>query len=145
VTDQIEERRLSTADLAGTRQADNGDTAERAAVSQGGLDQHPKPAGTAAPSNGEDGRPTPLLVAAEAEDMRSRWSSIQIGFVDDPRHSVEMADSLVAEMMQRLAQVFATQHSQLEGQWSRGQDVSTEDLRVALRHYRSFFDRLLSF
>jgi len=144
VTDKIEERRLSTADLAGTRQADNGDTAEMAAMKSRGADTQPAPAGSM-PGNGQDSRPAPLLAAHEAEDMRSRWSAIQIGFVDDPRHSVEMADSLVAEMMQRLAQVFATQHSQLEGQWSRGQDVSTEDLRVALRHYRSFFDRLLSF
>jgi len=144
VTDKIEERRLSTADLAGTRQADNVDTAEMAAMKNRGADTQPAPAGSM-PGNGQDSRPAPLLAAHEAEDMRSRWSAIQIGFVDDPRHSVEMADSLVAEMMQRLAQVFATQHSQLEGQWSRGQDVSTEYLRVALRHYRSFFDRLLSF
>jgi hypothetical protein len=92
----------------------------------------------------EDARPMPLLASAESENMRTRWSSIQTGFVDDPRHAVEMADSLVAEMMQRLAQLFANQRGQLESQWSTGQDVSTEELRLALRQYRSFFDRLLT-
>ena len=96
------------------------------------------------PSAGPDARPAPLLPSSEADDMRERWNAVQIGFVDDPRHAAEMADSLVAEVMQRLAQVFANQRSQLEGQWSRGEDVSTEDLRQALRQYRSFFDRLLS-
>jgi hypothetical protein len=65
--------------------------------------------------------------------------------VDEPRHAVEQADSLVAEMMQHLAQLFADERSKLEAQWTRGEDVSTEDLRVALQRYRSFFDRLLSF
>jgi hypothetical protein len=69
---------------------------------------------------------------------------VQSGFVDEPRHAVEQADGLVAETIKRLAEVFAEERSQLETQWSRGEDVSTEDLRLALRRYRSFFDRLLS-
>jgi hypothetical protein len=88
--------------------------------------------------------PTSLLPADETDTFRSRWDSIQTSFVDEPRQSVEQADSLVAEVMQRLAQIFAEERASLEGQWSRGGDVSTEDLRVALRHYRSFFTRLLS-
>ena len=59
-------------------------------------------------------------------------------------HVDATADGLVAEMMQRLAKVFADERSKLEEQWSRGDDISTEDLRVALRRYRSFMDRLLS-
>jgi predicted lipid-binding transport protein (Tim44 family) len=87
---------------------------------------------------------SPLFPAGEATGFRARWSEAQTGFVDEPRHAVEQADGLVAEMMQRLAQVFADERSKLEVQWSRGDDISTEDLRVALRRYRSFFDRLLA-
>jgi hypothetical protein len=64
--------------------------------------------------------------------------------VDEPRKAVEQADALVAGAMQRLAEVFAEERFRLEGQWGRGADVSTEDLRLALRRYRSFFGRLLS-
>jgi len=87
---------------------------------------------------------TPLFPTDEAERFRSRWQEAQTGFVDEPRTAVEQADGLLAEMMQRLAQVFADERGKLEEQWSRGDDISTEDLRVALRRYRSFFDRLLS-
>ena len=69
---------------------------------------------------------------------------MQTGFVDEPRAAVEQADALVAEVMKRLADSFATERQALEQQWSRGDDVSTEELRLALRRYRSFFDRLLS-
>jgi predicted lipid-binding transport protein (Tim44 family) len=85
-----------------------------------------------------------LFPTGEADGFRSRWQDVQTGFVDEPRNAVEQADKLVAEMMQRLAQVFADERSRLEEQWSRGDDISTEDLRQALRRYRSFFDRLLS-
>ncbi len=77
-------------------------------------------------------------------DFRSRWTDIQTGFVDEPRRAVEQADALVAEVIKRLANSFAEERSKLEGQWGRGDDVSTEDLRVSLRRYRSFFDRLLN-
>jgi hypothetical protein len=87
---------------------------------------------------------SPLFPAGEATSFRARWSETQTSFVDEPRHAVEQADGLVAEMMQRLASVFADERSKLEQQWSRGDDISTEDLRVALQRYRSFFDRLLS-
>jgi hypothetical protein len=63
--------------------------------------------------------------------------------VDEPRRTVEAADKLVASVMQRLAEGFANERSSLEKQWDRGDNVSTEDLRVALQRYRSFFDRLL--
>lgn len=86
----------------------------------------------------------PLFPSDDANELRSRWDKIQAGFVDEPRKAVEEADSLVALAMKRLAETFANERSQLEGQWDRGDDVSTEDLRVALRRYRSFFGRLLS-
>ena len=87
---------------------------------------------------------TPLFETGEAESLRSRWMSIQTQFVDEPRRSVEQADELVASAMKRLAEIFANERETLEQNWDRGDDVSTEDLRVALQRYRSFFDRLLS-
>jgi len=87
--------------------------------------------------------PMPLLLESELADFRSQWSKLQIKFVDEPRRSVEEADGLVAAVMQRIADGFANERSRLERQWDRGDNVSTEDLRVALQRYRSFFDRLL--
>ena len=87
--------------------------------------------------------PMPLFSEPEMGDFRSQWSKVQTGFVDEPRRTVEDADKLVAAVMQRLAEGFANERSGLEKQWDRGDNVSTEDLRVALQRYRSFFDRLL--
>jgi hypothetical protein len=88
--------------------------------------------------------PMPLFSESEMGDFRSQWSKVQTGFVDEPRKTVEGADKLVASVMQRLAEGFANERSGLEKQWDRGDNVSTEDLRVALQRYRSFFDRLLT-
>lgn len=85
----------------------------------------------------------PLFSESEVGDFRSRWSSVQTAFVDEPRRAVEDADNLVASLMKKLAEGFANERSRLEGQWDRGDNVSTEDLRLALQRYRSFFDRLL--
>ncbi|HEY3620182.1 MAG TPA: hypothetical protein VGK96_25520 [Candidatus Sulfotelmatobacter sp.] len=87
---------------------------------------------------------TPLFPNNELQDLRNRWSAVQTAFVDEPRSAVEQADGLVASAMKRLAEVFAEERSRLEQQWDRGDNVSTEDLRVALQRYRSFFQRLLS-
>jgi hypothetical protein len=87
--------------------------------------------------------PIPLFSELEMRDLRSQWSSLQIGFVNEPRRAVKGADKLVAVVMQRLGKAFTDERSSLEQQWDRGDSVSTEDLRVTLRHYRSFFDRLL--
>ena len=86
----------------------------------------------------------PLFPANELEELRNRWSSVQTAFVDEPRRAVEQADGLVASAMKRLAEVFAEERSKLEQQWDRGDNVSTEELRIALQRYRSFFHRLLS-
>jgi len=96
-----------------------------------------------APGDGHE-QATPLFSPDEAKEFRARWDTIQAGFVDEPRGAVEQADSLVAGTMKRLAEIFADERAKLEGQWDRGDGVSTEDLRLALRRYRSFFGRLLS-
>jgi hypothetical protein len=112
---------------AGDREASAGtESAERAAIDSA-EDQH-----------------GPLLPDDQSEGFTTRWRDIQTGFVDEPRDSVAQADALVAELMQRLAAVFSEERQQLEAQWDRGDEVSTEDLRVALTRYRSFFERLLS-
>ncbi len=95
----------------------------------------------------EDERATadePLLGTKEAEEYRRTWSEIQGRFVDDPQDAVTSADALVAEVMQALAQTFSTRKQGLEGQWDQGEQVATEDLRLALQQYRSFFNRLLN-
>ncbi len=79
-----------------------------------------------------------------AQEFRQRWDQVQIGFVDDPRRAVQQADELVAHVMKSLATTFADQRSRLEAGLGREGDPDTEDLRVALRGYRSFFQRLLS-
>jgi hypothetical protein len=95
-------------------------------------------------TTGDEGLREPLLPADRTAGYRGRWDDIQSRFVDDPRSSVEQADTLVLEVVQDLQTTFGSERSSLEAQWQRGEDVQTEDLRVALRRYRSFFDRLLS-
>ena len=85
-----------------------------------------------------------LFPERDAADFRKRWTDTQTAFVDEPRSAVQKADALVADVMKRLAESFASERSTLERQWDRGDNVTTEDLRVALQRYRSFFDRLLS-
>ena len=85
-----------------------------------------------------------LFPNEELVGYRTQWEAIQTGFVDQPRAAVEQADALVSQVMNRLTDVFTRERSSLEGQWTKGDDVSTEDLRVALTRYRSFFHRLLS-
>jgi hypothetical protein len=91
-----------------------------------------------------DDRLEPLFDPAREDDLRQRWHSLQARFVDEPRETVSDADSLVAELLRDLASSFDQARAKLEGQWSSGEDVSTEDLRLALQRYRSFFERLLS-
>jgi hypothetical protein len=86
----------------------------------------------------------PLLAGGDAQGYETRWQEIQVGFVDEPREAVEKADNLVAELMRQLAETFADERRRLEEAWSAGEDVDTEDLRVALTRYRSFFHRLLA-
>ncbi len=91
----------------------------------------------------ETGDLEPLLADEETDDFRSRWEMVQAGFVDEPREAVQQADVLVGSLTERLAETFSQRRDGLEQQWGRGDEVSTEDLRQALRSYRSFFDRLL--
>lgn len=101
-------------------------------------------AGAGSGLGGGDQPPSQLLADEELQSILARWKDIQAEFVDEPRTAVQDADALVADLMQRLARMFATEREQLESRWAGGDDVSTEDLRRGLRRYRSFFERLLA-
>ena len=96
-----------------------------------------------APSDTNVGSLAALLDQDVSEHLRTRWNEIQGRFVDEPRSAVQQADALVSDVIEKITQMFAEEHSSLEGQWKQGNDVSTEDLRKALQHYRSFFNRLV--
>jgi hypothetical protein len=85
-----------------------------------------------------------LFAADDVSDLRARWAGVQAAFVDNPKECVQKADHLVSDLVEQLTAGFAQARSRLEEQWSRGQEASTEDLRMALMHYREFFDRLLT-
>lgn len=120
-----EEQKLTTADIAG-----RGSTA---VIRDGkGL------------TTSDSGVTEPLFSSSEADRYRDQWTNVQSEFVDQPREAVEQADRLIADLMQSLAAQFSDTRTGLESQWNDNDDVSTEDLRVAMTRYRSFFERLLS-
>jgi hypothetical protein len=132
---QDERRELSTADLARSAEANERAVAERreAAARRATSVTDPNPNERAV-----------LFPNDQADHLRTEWTEIQGAFVDAPREAVQRADALVANTMKRIAEVFAAERQNLEQQWDRGDNVTTEDLRVALQRYRGFFDRLLS-
>lgn len=95
-------------------------------------------------NGGQSDDRAPLLADELSANLQQRWEQVQTRFVDDPRAAVQDADGLVATVMKQLAEDFAQERSRLEAQWDRGEGISTEDLRVALTRYRSFFQRLLA-
>ncbi len=99
---------------------------------------------TAPPAPVETSTDQALFADHEHSDLQSRWAEVQAAFVDDPKASVQQADGLVNDVVEKITSSFAQARSQLEEQWSRGEDASTEDLRVALTRYREFFQRLLT-
>ena len=96
------------------------------------------------PDNTNQDDLAPLFESNAAEKFRTRWLAIQSKFVDDPRDSVKEADVLVADVIEGITNSFADRRGSLEKNWNGGGDSSTEDLRQALKQYRSFFERLLS-
>lgn len=130
------EGELSTADVAHGRTRDSDTEGERMTTAS--------ERERLVAQQGDAAQTTPLLPHDQTTRYQERWQTIQTRFVDEPRASAKEADSLVAEVIQQLASRFADEREQLEKAWSSGSDVSTEDLRQALQHYRSFFQRLLS-
>jgi hypothetical protein len=136
MTERNDQPKVSTRDIANV--AASHQDAPRPAV-PGTAIHGPVPTRTT-----EDAAREALFPAAETDALRTRWEAIQTGFVDEPRTAVTEADALVAQTVTRLAEIFSEERTTLEKQWGQGDSISTEDLRVALRRYRSFFDRLLS-
>src|SRR5687768_10813806 len=136
-------RELSTADLAVAAERSAGASTTDLKRKIGDREAE-RARADGAPADVNAKHDTPLLAADVVSQLRNQWTEIQAGFVDEPRRAVERADGLVADAIKRLAETFSNERAQLEGQWDRGGDVSTEDLRQALQRYRSFFSRLLS-
>ncbi|MGD9809770.1 MAG: hypothetical protein AB7U35_00360 [Sphingobium sp.] len=130
---------------------DNNDTLERplsttdlARSETSPVDRQGQIAREETPGKGIGEDTVPLFPSDRIDGLRNRWQEVQASFVDEPRRAVEQADELVAGAMKTLAEVFADERANLESQWDRGEDISTEDLRVALQRYRIFFGRLLA-
>jgi len=126
-----------------------GDTASRTLVAPPPGDPRAanvtsQPGTAAATARAPEEERAALFAADESNNLRARWDSIQVGFVDEPRKAVQEADALVSTTIKRLSEIFANERQNLEQQWDRNENASTEDFRVALRRYRSFFSRLLA-
>ena len=142
---EFEDEEITTADLAQGKRPASETRGPQPVDAERNEDQAPRTdVGRSLERSASENQTAPLFPSDELSGLRTRWKEVQTAFVDEPRKAVEQADSLVASAMKRLAEVFATERAGLEKQWDRGDSVSTEDLRVALQRYRSFFDRLLS-
>ena len=137
-----QQRKTSTEDVAPSDQQQNQQSADYRSPRQEfepmGQREQTQPMGQGISQ--DDGT---LMGGQEMQKFSSQWNSIQAAFVDEPRKAVEQADKLVAEVIEHMSTTFANERKNLEGQWSRGDQVSTEDLRVALQRYRQFFQSLL--
>ena len=150
----LDQEEITTGDLArakrpvsdtrGPQAITEVDRAEGGRSTPGAVEPEPAPSEQGIVQSAGTTDATPLFPATELDGLRTRWKEIQTAFVDEPRTAVQQADNLVASAMKRLAEVFADERSKLEQHWDRGDQVSTEDLRVALQRYRTFFERLLS-
>jgi len=135
---ELKEKDLTTSDLA---------TAAEARTAQREVEQDVNESPTEnrnAEVITEDEQLAPLFSPDAAKEFRSRWDAIQSSFVDDPKQAVRQGDELVAQVLKSLTETFSNERSRLEGQLDQSDKASTENLRVALRRYRSFFEHLLS-
>jgi hypothetical protein len=133
-----EEKSLTTADLAAAAEIPTAQRAVNRDLKESVI------ANKTSDVKNEGEQLAPLFLPDVAKDFRSRWDAVQSSFVDDPRQAVRQGDELVAQVMKSLAETFSSERAKLEGQVNQTDQASTEDLRVALRRYRSFFERLLS-
>jgi len=133
---ETQDKRLTTADLAAA-------AADRP-TSRGDAGEEPLIETRRSSVRSEEEELASLFLPDVAKDFRAHWDAVQIGFVDDPKQAVRKADELVAQVMKCLAETFSAERVQLEDQLDQTDETSTENLRVALRRYRSFFQRLLS-
>ena len=135
MTQVMEDKTLTTADLAAA--AEPGRPADAPV-------EEARPRAAAPSGRAGDEQLAPLFSPDGASDFQKRWDAVQIAFVDDPKQAVQRADELVAQVMKSLAETFSNERAKLEGQLNAKDGASTENLRVALQRYRSFFQRLLA-
>ncbi len=139
-TAQIDkEKTLSTADIAAKVERPQEDRLPERAVQERGPERRQQQ-----PMRAGDEQLAALFTPEMAGEFRSRWNAVQIGFVDDPKQAVRHADELVAQVMKCLAETFSSERARFEGEMDRADSASTETMRLALRRYRSFFERLLT-
>jgi len=136
---ELEKRGMMTADWAALAEVSPARQEVERDLSEPVLDNHNTDVRT------EEKQLAPLFLPDVAKEFRSRWDTVQIGFVDDPRQAVRQGDELVGQVMKSLAETFSNERATLEGQLDQTDKASTETLRIALQRYRSFFERLLSF
>jgi hypothetical protein len=147
MSELLRDEKLTTADIVSPPRTELNDraTAEDGVNTRADMRNDVRTDPVYGQSDGKDQpQPNPLFPEDELHNFRSRWDQVQTSFVDEPRAAVEHADSLVANVVKRIAEQFASEREQLEKQWDRGENVNTEDLRQAFKRYRAFFDRLLS-
>jgi len=130
--------------VPGSRQITDEDTRNDAGQPGGTRPATVRPDAARVDATGADSADGASLIAHErGDDYRARWAAVQGDFIDEPRKAVTDADTLVGEVLDQLGETFRTQRAALEQQWA-DDESTTEDLRIALRRYRTFFDRLLS-
>jgi hypothetical protein len=120
------------------------DTAVPSAEDPGAQPSRAEHESSAAGAEHESSAAGVLFAGDNLAELRGRWAGVQAAFVDDPKECVQKADGLVSDLVEQLTAGFAETRSHLEEQWNRGEEASTEDLRLALMHYREFFERLLA-
>jgi hypothetical protein len=143
MSELLRDERLTTADIVNPPRLDASDRAVNENGTNEQIDLRNNSQFAVTGTNGQM-QPNPLFPEDELHSFRASWDQVQTSFVDEPRAAVEHADSLVANVVRRIAEQFATEREQLEKQWDRGENVNTEDLRQAFKRYRAFFDRLLT-
>lgn len=138
-TAHVEEKNLSTADVAAAADRREAQREPAREMQERGPERHQQQS-----MGGGEEQLAALFTPEMTREFRSRWDAVQIGFVDDPKEAVRHADELVAQVMKTLAESFSSERARFEGEMDHAGSASTETMRVALRRYRSFFERLLS-
>ena len=85
----------------------------------------------------------PVFAPESAQSFRVRWSSIQAGFIDDPRNAVQDADRFVADVVQSFTAGVEARRRALTSAWEQDGHSGTEELRLTMRQYRALVDRIL--
>ena len=144
MTDSPGDSPIPVSETLGVRDESKAATAEQAPAVETPAPGAQAPEAEPSTAEHESSTEETLFAGDDLADLRARWAGVQAAFVDDPKDCVQKADALVSDLVEHLTTGFGQARSRLEEQWSRGKEASTEDLRLALMHYREFFERLLA-